>query len=89
MSRLIYRLVGLTLLLGALSMPMPGGAAAQRTPRSNARVVGWSSVPAILARIKPPKFAARDFNITTYGAVADDKSDSTEAIRKAIAAPAD
>src|SRR5437764_3717533 len=86
MSRLIYRLVALTLLLGVLSAPMPGGAAAQRTQRSNARVIGWNSVPAILARIKPPKFPARDFNITNFGAVADGKSDSTEAIRKAIAA---
>src|SRR5438067_13786541 len=82
MSRLIYRLVALTLLLGVLSAPMPGGAAAQRAQRSNARVIGWNSVPAILARIKPPKFPARDFNITNFGAVADGKSDSTEAIGK-------
>ena len=61
MSRLIYRLVALTLLLGALSLPIPGGVAAQRTQRSNARVVGWNSVSAILARIKAPKFPARDF----------------------------
>src|SRR5438067_4285121 len=86
MSRLIYRLVALTLLLGAFSLPLPGRAAAQRAQRSNARVIGWNSVPAILARIKPPKFPARDFNITKFGAVADGKSDSTEAIRKAIAA---
>jgi len=43
-------------------------------------------VPAILARIKAPKFPARDFPITNFGAVADGKTDSTEAIRKAIAA---
>src|SRR5947199_8362439 len=85
MSRLRYRLVALTLLLGALTLPLPGRAAAQRAQRSNARVVGWNSVPAILARIKPPKFPARDFNIINFGAVADGKSDSTEAIRKAIA----
>src|SRR5690349_18683628 len=85
MSRSICRLVALTLLVGTLSLPLHR-ATAQRTPRSTPRVVGWSSVPAILARIKAPKFPARDFNITSYGAVADGKSDSTEAIRRSIAA---
>jgi unsaturated rhamnogalacturonyl hydrolase len=46
------------------------------------RVTGWESVPAILARIKPPRFPARDFPITDYGARSG--SDSTEAIRRAI-----
>src|ERR1041385_4234347 len=86
MSRLIYRVVALTLLLGTFSVPMPGGATALRTQRSNARVVGWNSVPAILARIKPPTFAARAFTIKTDGAVQEGKADGPEAIRKAIAA---
>ena len=33
--------------------------------------VGWSSVPAILARVNPPQFPDRDFNVADYGAVAD------------------
>ncbi len=45
----------------------------------------WQQVPEILARIVPPKFPARDFVITKYGAVADGKTDSSEAISKAIA----
>src|SRR5262245_12168145 len=46
----------------------------------------WSEVPAILARIKPPRFPARDFNVTRFGADASGASDSSEAILKAIAA---
>src|SRR5207253_2372452 len=45
----------------------------------------WAAVPGILARIKAPRFPARDFDITKYGAVAG-RGDSTEAIRKAIEA---
>ncbi len=47
---------------------------------------GWGEVPRILARIKPPTFPNRDFNITKFGAVGDNKTDCTEAFRKAIAA---
>ena len=48
-------------------------------------VDAWAiEYPRILARIKPPKFPKKDFKITKYGAVADGKTDSTEAFRKAI-----
>jgi polygalacturonase len=47
---------------------------------------GWDEVPRILARIKPPTFPNRDFDITKFGAVGDNKTDCTEAFRKAIAA---
>jgi unsaturated rhamnogalacturonyl hydrolase len=46
----------------------------------------WATVAKILARIKAPVFPAREFAITDYGAVADGKTDCTEAIRKAIEA---
>lgn len=39
----------------------------------------------ILARIKPPKFKNKDYNITGFGAVGDGKTLNTEAIKKAIA----
>ncbi len=55
---------------------------ALRPRNSSRRTVGWESVPGILARIDPPKFPARDFNITTYGARPG--VDSTAAIRIAI-----
>jgi polygalacturonase len=49
----------------------------------------WQQVPAILARIVPPQFPARDFDITKYGAKADGQTDCTAAIAKAIAACAE
>jgi polygalacturonase len=44
----------------------------------------WAQVPEILARIQAPVFPARDFAITNFGAVADGKTDCTEAIGRAI-----
>jgi polygalacturonase len=49
-------------------------------------VAGWEDVPSILARIKPPVFPKRDFDITKFGAVGDGVRDCSEAIREAIAA---
>ncbi len=49
-------------------------------------VVGWPAAAPIIAQIKAPSFADRNFAITDFGAVADGKTDSTAAIRKAIAA---
>jgi len=51
-----------------------------------ARDPGWDRVPQILARIKPPSFPAREFDVTRFGAVGDGRTDATEAIRRAIAA---
>jgi len=46
----------------------------------------WQRVPEILARIVPPQFPARDFDITQFGAVADGQTDASAAISKAMAA---
>ena len=89
MSRLIHLSLVFALLLGSVlcrSVHPTFALAARDFQRTNERTIGWQSVPAILARIKPPKFPARDFNITAYGAVADGQSDSTEAIRRSIEA---
>ncbi len=45
-----------------------------------------SDEDAILKRIRPPKFASRDFDITSHGARGDGQMMCTEAIGKAIAA---
>src|SRR5947209_13967600 len=91
MRRLISRRAVILLLLSALllsSHPLnavgAGARATRRTNAGSARVVGWDALPAILARIKPPRFPARDFKITDYGATAGGTSDATDAIRKAI-----
>ena len=47
---------------------------------------GWEQLPNILGRIKPPVFPGREFEITKFGAVGDDKTDNTEAFKRAIAA---
>src|SRR5687767_3231948 len=46
----------------------------------------WSRADAIVRSIVVPRFPARDFDITKYGAVGDGKASCTAAIRKAIAA---
>lgn len=47
---------------------------------------GWDVVPEILARIRPPVFPDRDFDITAYGAASGNSRDCSDAIRQAIAA---
>lgn len=49
----------------------------------------WNTVPEILARIVPPQFPARDFDITKFGAVGDGQTDCSSAIAKAIDACAE
>jgi polygalacturonase len=58
--------------------PAGGGAVAGDDP--------WARLLEILARIKPPTFADRDFPITEFGAVADGKTDATGALKAAIEA---
>jgi len=46
----------------------------------------WARADAIVKRIVAPKFAARDFDVTKFGAVGDGRANCTTAIAKAIAA---
>src|ERR687894_1298848 len=90
MRRLLSCASVAVLLLGTFTYDLP--AAAQRRAGSSQRqratgprrTVGWDAVPGILARIRPPKFPARDFPVTDFGARAGGDFDNTEAIRKAV-----
>lgn len=46
----------------------------------------WTAVPEILARIVPPQFPEREFDVTKFGAVADGETSNTSAFAAAIAA---
>jgi unsaturated rhamnogalacturonyl hydrolase len=90
MHRLIKRFAVLPLMLVFLGAGVPSSypdrvLGMQRPARvRKSSAVGWETVPTILARIKAPKFPAREFKITDFGARAGDASDNTDAIRKAI-----
>jgi len=62
------------------ALPIPRRAAAQT------RTDPWREVPRILARIRPPVFPSREFDITRFGAVGDNRTDNTGAFRDAVAA---
>jgi polygalacturonase len=63
-----------------------GGAALTLAPRLIfAAENPWETVmPSILARIKPPRFPNRTFNLNRFGAKADGQTDCTAAFRRAI-----
>ena len=69
-------------LLSALAVPFPRKSFAGYVPAADP----WAELPAILARIKPPSFPDREFDVTKFGAIGDNKADCTEAFQKAIAA---
>jgi polygalacturonase len=62
------------------------GTAGVDSSKSQGDYIGWDDVPVILARVVPPTFPDRDFDITKYGAVADNTTDIKPALDKAIAA---
>ncbi len=75
--------------IGAAVAMAGAPAIAVRTVRAavqDAERVGWDHVDAILKRVRAPRFPARDFMITAYGARPGASNDATAAIRDAIAA---
>ena len=73
-------------LLGCRAMTSTRGGAARALDPAVDDVVGWDRVPSILARIVPPRFPDRAFDVTTFGAVGDGRTDCTDAFRRVIAA---
>jgi polygalacturonase len=74
-----------------LGLSLPGAtplarAWARGAPAADAPVDAWAGVEAILARIEPPRFPDRDFDVTRFGAVGDGAKLATAAFRDAIAA---
>jgi polygalacturonase len=59
-------------------------AGAAFTRRASAADDPWALHAQILKRIQAPKFPAKDFAVSKYGAKGDGKTDCSEAIRKAI-----
>jgi polygalacturonase len=63
-----------------------GAAAAMRYARGAAETGAARQMSAVLARIQPPRFPDRQFDILKYGAVADGRTDCSDALAKAIQA---
>lgn len=84
MNRFSKRSTALILLTALLVAVYPATNASAKAEPQRRQFVGWDIVPTILARIKTPKFPARDFPITDFGARPGSESDNTAAIRKAI-----
>lgn len=77
--------VGPFIMAGLQVEDLPGSAL-NDMPQLSTPGVGWADEAPILARIHEPVFPDREYPITTFGAVADGKTDATAAIRAAIAA---
>jgi polygalacturonase len=69
------RVSGLT----AAGLLLPSGVAA-------AAADPWREVPLILARICPPRFRKKDYDVTAFGAKGDGVTKNTEAFQRAITA---
>ena len=64
---------------------LTAAAAASMLPLEAQDHPAWQAVPGILARIQPPSFPKRDFDVKRYGAAGDGKTDCSAAITRAIA----
>jgi len=77
---------------GVAAVLLPTGACAAASAASRPATPdaieehGWSRVPTILARIRPPRFPNREFPITRYGAKGDGVTDASDVFRRAIEA---
>ncbi|NUT33291.1 MAG: carbohydrate-binding protein [Hamadaea sp.] len=85
--RTLFGAVGAAAVGGVMPPPGPASAHAAAAVGAVGEVVDpWEEVPTILARVVPPTFADRTFDIRSYGAVGDNSTDCTAAFRSAIQA---
>lgn len=75
---------GVGLLVPSPALPS-GHRGAAWFPGSQASADAWAQAAGILARIVPPTFPDRDFDVTRYGAVGDGVKDCTASFAAAIA----
>ena len=64
---------------------LAGGMAAAGWLAKPAQAAAWDEAGRIVARIKPPVFPKRDFEVTRQGAVGDGRTDCSQAIARAVA----
>ncbi|GLY75275.1 glycoside hydrolase family 28 protein [Actinoallomurus iriomotensis] len=73
--------------LGGIGPASPARAAtAAGTPPGTGGAPGWRRAAEITRRVRPPRFPARRFAVTDFGAAGDGTTDCTEAFRRAIGA---
>ena len=70
----------------ALVMGKGRAVSAQTAAAMDEAAEDWQLAETIRARIAPPSFPQRDFDITGFGARADGRTDCTDAIRRAVSA---
>ncbi len=85
MIRVQHLSPGLVLVFLALAIRL-SCAATDSTGAGFQLAEAWSTVPALLARIVPPMFPSREFDVTEFGAVAGGITNCTQAFSRAIAA---
>ena len=86
-KRLLLKLMA----AGAVTYPMfrNGVFAMSSVPKLASENDIWHKSEEIRSRISPPKFPKKDFDIRKFGAIADGKTDCTEAFKKAVTACSD